>query len=1210
MPLVGDDSAVASLTKSKEFDELLHWHSGKPLSDNYDRCKHDPIVFTDPKERKWKLKQKQQLAAFYKFYGRSLEGSISKHIVLSKKENLPTTNNESAQTKRLKKSSLKSKAELIVEENMKKKKEKMEQKEMEQWNILSAAFEKEINANFTEGVQRLEVFLKTCHSQSVKFVAEMAGLDSCFKVWGRHYRDTALQEHQCDDDSVTVTQWHRKLASDIKLDKKPRFALQTGSARFQLQFMGHYLQRDERKDPDPRVQHFIPDTWQRELLDAVDNNESAVIVAPTSSGKTYASYYCMEKVLRESNDGVVVYVAPTKALVNQVMATVCNRFDKTLPDGMTVCGVFTRDYRHDALNCQVLVTVPQCLEILMLSPHRQNWVQKIKYVIFDEVHCLGGEIGADVWEHLLVMIRCPFLALSATIRNPKDLAEWLQSVKRYWQKADIAIESSVSSNGTTAGTKKSKLKMKGEKKSYKVRLVTYGERYNDLEKYLCIPKKDGFEFPHYHPCAALTVNHIQKYGIPSDLLLSPQECIKLYDTMASVWQKWPKAQELDPEVFASFKDKVVIKKTDVRIYEEQLKNELTSWIKLGHIKEAGKVLHNLQPNVKDVDSKNCIKSFPLLVEELKKMDKLPALFFSFNILLVERLAEATECYLKEKEKSRRKPDTEKKIEHLENKLLKLAKYTKKVQSVDTLKPSSKTDREILKESELQALQRRYHEVSKISPDYTYANEKAEDKEILDKIFYRMRSQRSSSSLKSLLKRGIGFHHGSLNLKGRQAVEMLFRLGFVRVVTATGSLALGINMPCRTVVFVGDSVFLNALQVRQMSGRAGRRGFDMLGNVVFYDVPLPKVQRLMKADIPELKGQFPLSISLLLRLMLLEAKADDKADARAKVLSVLQHSMLSFNQPKKQQLLRLYFLFSQQFLLKEGYIDQEGIPQGFAGLVSHLHYHEPANFVFISFLEKGLFHKLCQPTQIKGSESKHFSEDVMETLVLVLASLFGRIYFPACSVKLKGTFEQSKVFLEDLPEDFAAAVNEYNTTIQEIFGSFLVTVSRLADKEQENQLPLSRISFAGGESFEDSKYVSQVIECSQRTAVSPFVCLSGRTNQDLFDARLVDNVTLQSIGIHSGNIPVLYLEKYDHQGRKLQLNAYAHDFYKHGCLLAIHSDNMIHKGDAFNLLYDFSLVISAISTSLDELCEDEEDNVVLAFRQLKESYAEKIEIIKS
>ena len=41
-----------------------------------------------------------------------------------------------------------------------------------------------------------------------------------------------------------------------------KYSVHMGAARFQLTFMGPYLLREERSDPDPRVRHFIPDTWQ------------------------------------------------------------------------------------------------------------------------------------------------------------------------------------------------------------------------------------------------------------------------------------------------------------------------------------------------------------------------------------------------------------------------------------------------------------------------------------------------------------------------------------------------------------------------------------------------------------------------------------------------------------------------------------------------------------------------------------------------------------------------------------------------------------------------------------------------------------------------------------------------------------------------------------------------------------------------------------
>ncbi|OCT99646.1 hypothetical protein XELAEV_18005428mg [Xenopus laevis] len=1052
---------------------------------------------------------------------------------------------------------------------------KEENKEVEQWKSISSSIEKQIKANIFPGLKNLEDFIENTQSKSVKLLAELSGLRISFEVWVEHcYTHSNAREDK----------------------KKAECSVGLGASRFQLQFMGPYLLRDERTDPDPRVQHFIPDTWQRKLLDVVDNNESAVIVAPTSSGKTYASYYCMEKVLSQDNEGVIVYVSPTKALVNQVVTTVMNQFNKTLPNGVALCGVFTRDYRTDALNCQILVTVPQCLEILLLSPHRQEWAKKIKYIIFDEIHCLGGEIGAEVWEHLLVMIRCPFLALSATISNPEHLTEWLQSVKHYWERRDKLLEKTHTEKGG-----KAKAYKKTEKMSYRVHLVLYDKRYNDLEKYLCSVQDSGVSFAHYHPCAALTMDHMEKYGIPNDLSCSPRESLQLYDTMVNMWPEWSRRQELDPEEYTHFKDKVIITKNDTKVYEEELKKELLEWIKQGNGDKTSQVLQSLQPPKCYTNVKGTYH-FPMLVEKLKEEQKLPALFFEFDIGLVKHLALEAAMFLELKQEEKPKLLTEKEAEKFNKKAKRLEKEIVKNKSKISNKSSYENDDFLNNTANYDSIKQLLRKDDEIPPDCTYADSKALNSEVLTDIFERTSGSRSAEELKTLALRGIGYHHSSLDAKGRGQVEMLFRMGYLRVVTATGTLALGINMPCKSVVFVHDSVYLDALNYRQMSGRAGRRGQDVLGNVYFFTVPLPKVKRLMKSNVPHLKGQFPLSISLVLRLMLLAAKADDKEDARVKALSVMKHSLMAFKRPSETKMLKLYFLFCIHFLIHEGYLDQTCNPLDWTGLVTHLNYHEPSNFVFVSFLEKGLFHRLCQ---VESKGSNIFPQSVMETLMLVLANLFGRRYLTPSIRKLKGTFKQSKVFLESLPDDFAAALQDYNSKISTVFGQYLLAVSHLANYEQEYKLPLSQINFSG-EEYKDSELVNHLMNCTtRRSAISPFACLSGNTDHDLLFAENVNSLLLQTVQVSQKHIPVLHLEKTDACGRKLSLNAYALDFFKHGSFDALQEDNRINRGAAFYILKDFSLCIAAISISLKEMCEDEDDPVVLAFEQLNTMFNKKL-----
>ena len=130
---------------------------------------------------------------------------------------------------------------------------------------------------------------------------------------------------------------------------------------------------------------------------------------------------------------------------------------------------------------------------------------------------------------------------------------------------------------------------------------------------------------------------------------------------------------------------------------------------------------------------------------------------------------------------------------------------------------------------------------------TTAQEAAEISEVLEEVAYRIPSDDLEVlefwSWRDALMRGYAAHHAGMLPIFKEIVEELFTRGLLKVVFATETLALGINMPARSVVleklvkFNGEShVQISAGEYTQLTGRAGRRGIDVEGHSIVLWTP--------------------------------------------------------------------------------------------------------------------------------------------------------------------------------------------------------------------------------------------------------------------------------------------------------------------------------------------------------------------------------------
>lgn len=131
----------------------------------------------------------------------------------------------------------------------------------------------------------------------------------------------------------------------------------------------------------------------------------------------------------------------------------------------------------------------------------------------------------------------------------------------------------------------------------------------------------------------------------------------------------------------------------------------------------------------------------------------------------------------------------------------------------------------------------------------------------------------------LLRRGIGIHHSGLLPILKEAIEILFQEGLIKVLFATETFSIGLNMPAKTVVFTNVRKFdgvsqrwLSSSEFIQMSGRAGRRGLDDRGIVIMMinEQMEPGVAKeIVRGEQDKLNSAFYLGYNMVLNLLRVE-----------------------------------------------------------------------------------------------------------------------------------------------------------------------------------------------------------------------------------------------------------------------------------------------------------------------------------------------------
>ncbi|KAJ7595294.1 hypothetical protein C8J56DRAFT_1115041 [Mycena floridula] len=589
-----------------------------------------------------------------------------------------------------------------------------------------------------------------------------------------------------------------------------------------------------------------------------------------------------------------------------------------------------------------------------------------------------------------------------------------------------------------------------------------------------------------HPVATLSFGG---RSIPPDLALEALDTLTLYNALFKHYRGG--ITDLNPVTFFHSTAGFLTQK-NILDYDAALKARLLTLTDSPDTLDV--VIQELQDHSSSQQTPSKSHFLPNLIyllADLNSEGNLPAILFNFDRSDCEEIAQHLVNTLETAEETWRQnsPEWRRKIQEWE----KWQNAAKEREKQATRMKKQKRDADAVEgSSEAESAWQKWFDPKDPSEQFSFAGVHEYSKSELDADIKDLGWTSTPRWAIDALRRGIAVHHAGMHKHYQSIVESLFRKKFVRVVIATGTLALGINAPTKTSVFCGDSPFLTALMFRQCAGRAGCRGYDLLGNVVFYGLPMDRVQRLILSKLPSLQPSFPLTSTLTLRLLNLLDGSDYHPVAVNALQSILALPHISFGSKIGKDQLLHHLRFSIEYLRRSRLIGQEGTPINLFAIAAHLYYTEPSNFALVTLMRSSALHQICnQPSVI----------DARRGFILLMAHLFGRRYLPKAYVKGTDLADLIKrypscVVLPSLDEPSRQILLEHERETLHIYTSYAMAyVTEHADElGQDCLLPLTKLDFSGTRASTVSRFQKYLHESRVKFATrSAFVANSGHTD---------------------------------------------------------------------------------------------------------------------